>query len=72
MLVWKLRRWAAIFGIIGALVLPLSSLILQVLVSAYGGLPITELIGVEEIVFGVGLFVGLPVLGTVVAWRILQ
>src|SRR3990172_2689209 len=69
LLVWKLKRWAAITGIIGTLLLPLTSLALQVLVSASGGPPLTVIIPMTELVFGVGFFFVLPTLGIIFAWR---
>jgi hypothetical protein len=69
MLIWKLKRWAAIAGIIGILVPSLTSLALEVLISASGGPPLTELVSIENIVLGWGLFIGLPALGIIFAWR---
>ena len=39
----------------------------QVLVSSSGGPPIGELIDLSEIIFGIGLFVGLPIVGILLA-----
>jgi hypothetical protein len=69
LLFWKLSRVAAVLGSIGSLLLPLTSLILQLLVSVSGGPSLTELITLEEIIFGVGLFVGAPILGIIYSWR---
>ena len=69
MLAWKLKRWAAIFGIVGILVPSLISLALGVFVSAAGGPPITKLIRMEVLALSWGLFAGLPILGIVSAWR---
>ncbi len=69
LLAWKLRRWAAIIGIIGTLVMPLTTFTLRMLISASGGPPLTELITFKELVFGIGLFVGLPVFGIIFAWK---
>jgi len=68
-LAWKLKKLGAILGIAGVLILPIVSIVLQILVSVSGGPPITELIDPSEIIFGVGVFVGLPILGTVLAWN---
>ncbi len=68
MLAWKLKRWAAIYGIIGILVPSLVLLILEVFVSFSGGPSITKLISIE-IAYSWGLFVGLPLLGIISAWR---
>lgn len=69
MLVWKPKRWAVIAGIIGIFVPSLTSLALEVLISASGGPPLTELVSIKNIVLGWGLFIGLPALGMVFAWR---
>ena len=69
MLAWKLKRWAAIFGIIGILVPSLITLALEMLVSTSGGPPITKLIRIEVLALSWGLFAGLPLLGIVSAWR---
>ncbi len=69
MLSWKLKRWAAIYGIIGILIPSLILLILEVLVSFSGGPSITKLISIKVLVYSWGLFVGLPVLGIAFAWR---
>ncbi len=68
-LAWKLKRLGAILGIAGALILPVVSIALQILVSVSGGPPLTELIDPSEIVFGMGVFVGLPIVGTVFTWK---
>ncbi len=68
-LAWKLKKLGAILGIAGVLILPIVSIALQILVSVSGGPPITELIDPSEIIFGVGVFVGLPIVGTVLAWK---
>ncbi len=68
-LAWKLKRLGAILGIVGAITLPIVSIALQILVSVSGGPPLTELIDPSEIIFGLGVFVGLPILGTVLAWK---
>ncbi len=69
MLVWKLKRWAAITGMIGMFVPSLTSLALEVLISASGGPPLIELVSIKNIVLGWGLFIGLPALGIIFAWR---
>ena len=69
MLIWKLKRWAVIAGIIGIFVPSLTSLALEVLISASGGPPLTELVSIKNIVLGWGLFIGLPALGMIFAWR---
>lgn len=69
LLAWKLKRLGAILGIAGALILPIVSIALQILVSVSGGPPITELIDPSEIIFGIGVFVGLPIVGTVLTWK---
>jgi hypothetical protein len=69
MLVWRLKRWAAINGIIGMFVPSLTSLALEVLISASGGPPLIELVSIKNIVLGWGLFIGLPALGVTFAWR---
>lgn len=70
-LAWKLKKVGAILGIAGVLMLPIVSIALQILVSVSGGPPITitELIDPSEIIFGLGVFVGLLILGTVLAWN---
>ncbi len=69
MLAWKLKRWAAICGIIGILVPSLVLLTLEVFVSFSGGPSITKLISIKMLVYSWGLFVGLPLLGIISAWR---
>ena len=66
---WKLRRWAAFIGILGTLVLPVTSFGLSMLVTASGGPPITELVVFGEILIGLGLFIGLPTLGIALVRR---
>ena len=66
---WKLKRLGAILGIVGVLILPIVSIALQILISVSGGPPITELIDPSEIIFGIVVFVGLPIVGTVLAWK---
>ncbi len=68
-LAWKLKRLGAILGIVGVLILPIVSIALQILVSVSGGPPLTELIDPSEIIFGVGVFVGLPTGGIVLTWK---
>jgi len=68
-LAWKLKRLGAILGIVGVLILPIVSIALQILVSVSGGPSLTELIDPSEIIFGIGVFVGLPIVGTVLAWK---
>ncbi|MFQ5870775.1 MAG: hypothetical protein ACE5IB_01255 [Candidatus Geothermarchaeales archaeon] len=72
LLVWTLSRWAAVVGIVAILVGAVISLSLRVLVSVFGGPPLTELVGIGELVVGLGVVVGLPALGTAFAWRDLR
>ncbi len=69
MLSWRLKRWAAVCGIIGILIPSLILLILEVFVSFSGGPSITKLISIKVLVYSWGLFIGLPLLGIVFAWR---
>ncbi len=69
MLLWKSKRWAAIVGIIGTLVLPLTSFTLKFLVSASGGTSFIEQISADEIYGGIGFFFLLPTLGIFFTWR---
>ncbi len=69
MLVWKLKRWAVITGIVGIFVPSLTSLAIEVLISASGGPPLIELVSIKNIVLGWGLFIGLPALGIIFAWK---
>ena len=72
MLLWKSKRWAAIVGIIGTLVLPLTSFTLKILISVSGGTPLTEQISADEIYGGIGFFFLLPTLGMFFTWKDLQ
>lgn len=69
---WKRKKWAAIVGIVGSTLLAITSLSLQVLVSAAGGPALSELIDVGEMVVGLGIFTLLPIVGIVVSWRELR
>lgn len=66
---WRRKKWAVIVGILGASLLAITSLSLQVLVAVAGGPALGELIDLGEIVIGLGTFALLPIVGIVISWR---
>ncbi len=70
MLLWKLKRWAAIVGIIGTFMPAIITLIIEINIVVPGYF--TTVYRIENIFFGWVFFVVVPALGVIFAWRELR